>query len=208
MKKFAILILIVNGLCGVVFGQRFIPMNFTQPASLAAIAGNDTLICRGHAVVLGGNPTAAGGNSGYVYLWYPADGLNDPTLSNPTVTPGETTSYRLTVTDSHDCQAISFITITVDQCLGINDRDLHQKVTVFPNPSDGFFTIQGLSAVIGELQKIEVFNQLGKVVYSRRCQPGDQVSDILLDTNIKDPGIYYLKISLDNQLFTQRLIVR
>ena len=50
--------------------------------------------------------------SGFSYLWTPPDGLDDPTLQNPTATPTKTTTYRVRVTDS-GCVRTAEVTITV-----------------------------------------------------------------------------------------------
>lgn len=59
-------------------------------------AGNDTTICTGDTVLLGGNPTSVNGTS---YLWAPSAGLNDSSLANPLAFPSITTTYLLTVTN-------------------------------------------------------------------------------------------------------------
>jgi len=208
MRKFIILLVIANGLCSANFGQGFIPMNFTQPAVLTASAGLDTLVCMGHSIILGGNPTASGGDNAYVYLWSPPEGLNDPTLSNPAATITESKSYMLSVTDAHDCQAVSFISVHVDACTGIDYNNLNQVLTVFPNPSNGVFSIQGISSLNGKLQRIEVINELGQIIFTKSFGSADLVSDFEIDTKIKEPGIYFLKISLTDRLVSQRLVVR
>ena len=77
MRKFIIVLAMANGIASMCYGQGFIRMNINQPAPLAAFAGSDTLVCSNHPVILGGSPSATGGNHSYVYLWSPADGLND-----------------------------------------------------------------------------------------------------------------------------------
>jgi len=208
MKKFLIISVIVNSLAGIAFGQGFIRMEFSQPPVLSASAGTDTIACTGHPVVLGGHPSATGGDQNYYYLWTPADGLNDPTSSNPIATLTETRYYTLCVIDGGGCQAISHVNIYIDPCLGTNEQQLNQKIRVYPNPSDGVFTIDGLSSFKGQLQSIEVLNQLGQLVYSRYYEPGDPISDLVIDTQIKDPGYYFLKIKLSDKIFSQRLIIR
>jgi hypothetical protein len=208
MRKFFIVIVVAIGLAGSTSGQGFIRMNLTQPPALAASAGSDTLACSGHPVTLGGNPSASGGNNGYVYLWSPADGLNDPTSSNPTALLTESKSYLLTVTDSRGCQAVSTIKVNIDACLGTNEQALNQVITIFPNPSDGVFKVAGLSSMNSQLQKIEVFNHLGQNLYLKVFGPGEYVSDLQIDTKINEPGIYFLKITLTNRVLSQRLIVR
>ena len=68
---------------------------------LAANAGPDKGVSAGVPTTqIGGSPTANGGTDPYTYLWSPTTGLDDPTLANPTASPGTTTTYTVTVTDS------------------------------------------------------------------------------------------------------------
>lgn len=208
MRKFILILLITNGLAITAFGQAYVPMNFNQATVLAAIAGTDTLVCTGHPVVLGGTPTATGGSNSYVYMWSPPDGLNDPTSSNPVATLAETKTYMLSVTDAQGCQAVSFITVHIDACLGIEARSLNPALIVFPNPSNGRFTLQGIDTFNGHLESIQVFDQLGQIVFHRGFQTGEPVSDLEIDTRIREPGIYYLKVSLTDRIVSDRLVVR
>jgi hypothetical protein len=208
MRKFIIVLAMANGIASMCYGQGFIRMNINQPAPLASFAGSDTLVCSNHPVILGGSPSATGGNHSYVYLWSPADGLNDPTSSNPTATLSETKSYVLSVTDNQGCQATSSITVHIDACLGTNSQNLNQVISVFPNPSNGIVKILGLNTLQGQVQNIEVLNHLGQILLTKTLRSGDIVSDFELDTNIKEPGIYFLKITLSNRVISKRLIVR
>lgn len=208
MRKIFILLVIANGIAGLTFGQGFIRMNFNQPPALTAYAGHDTLVCSNHPVMLGGSPAAAGGFNNYIFLWTPPDGLNDPTSSNPTAILSESKTYTLSVVDGQGCQAVSSIQVRVDACLGTNEQQLNQVVTVFPNPSNGVFSIRGLGNLNGSLLRIEVLNHLGQNLLTKTYQPGDMVSDFELETHIKEPGLYFLKISLTNRVISQRLIVR
>lgn len=208
MRKILVIILITCGITGITVGQGYIPMVFNQPSVLTATAGHDTLCCKGHPVYLGGNPTASGGTKSYVYLWSPSDGLNDPTSSNPVAILSESKTYTLSVTDENDCQAVSSVNVEVNICLGIDVQKLNPMLTVFPNPSNGAFTIQGINSFTGNLQKIEVLNQLGQIVYKRNFDPGDYSSDLKIDTQINESGVYFLRVSLSDRIVSQRLIVR
>ena len=208
MRKLILILLITSTLANSGIGQGFIPMRFSQPPALTAIAGTDTLVCTGHPVVLGGVPTASGGSNSYVYMWSPPDGLNDPTSSNPVATLTETKTFMLSVTDVQGCQAVSFITVHIDACLGIESRNLNPVLTVFPNPSNGRFTLQGIDTFSGHLESIQVFDQLGQVVFHRSYQSGDPVSDLEIDTRIQEPGVYFLKVSLSDRIVSERLVVR
>jgi hypothetical protein len=208
MRKFIIILVIANCLAGIAVGQTYIPLRFSQPQPLTALAGHDTLVCTGHSITLGGAPTAAGGNNSYVFMWSPPDGLDDPTSSNPTATLSQSKSYMLTVTDAQGCEAVSFISVYVDPCLGIDEKNLNPVLTVFPNPSNGVFTLKGISSFDGHLERIEVLNQLGQIVFRTLYGIGDPNSDIEIDTRIEESGVYYLQVTFSDKVVSQRLIVR
>ena len=67
-------------------------------------------VCLGESAPL--NP---GGNSNYTYQWTPDTGLDDPTAANPIVSPLETTTYAVTVTNisGDTCQIETDITVVV-----------------------------------------------------------------------------------------------
>ncbi|HMC96594.1 MAG TPA: gliding motility-associated C-terminal domain-containing protein, partial [Flavobacteriales bacterium] len=70
-------------------------------------AGTDSWLCLGSDVVLSGSGSAGG------FSWTPAASLNDPTSATPTATPGSTTTYVLTITDSNNCASSDAVTVTV-----------------------------------------------------------------------------------------------
>jgi gliding motility-associated-like protein len=65
-------------------------------------AGNDTSICSGTSVTIGGSPTSPSASP--TYSWTPAASLNNPNIANPIATPTSSpTSYIVTVTDINSC---------------------------------------------------------------------------------------------------------
>lgn len=85
---------------------RDITITVAGNLAISVSAEPEGIICPGESVQL--NATGA-----VNYIWSPADGgLSNPTISNPTVSPSETTTY--TVTGFQDeCQAVGEITIDV-----------------------------------------------------------------------------------------------
>jgi len=88
--------------------------------SVIADAGLDTIITEGECIVLGGSPTASGGDPPYTYMWEPNDGsLNDTDIPNPEACPTTNTTYRVWVNDSNNyidketCYGVDEVTITV-----------------------------------------------------------------------------------------------
>lgn len=208
MRKIILIFLIISSVTGYSLGQGLVQMALNQPAALVADAGRDTTCCKGHPVILGGEPTAKGGNKSYIYLWTPSTGLDNPTSAHPVATLDESMTYMLSVTDANGCQAVSTVRVEINLCLGVNENPLNPSLTLFPNPSSGKFRIQGISSFSGTLQKIEIINQLGEVVFSQQYEPQFANTDLEIDTRIEAAGIYYLKVSLSDQLISKRLIIR
>lgn len=82
--------------------------------------GQDTSICIGETVVLGGDTVASGGSGTFTYSWTPSAGLSDTTIANPTVTPTSTQTYYLTVDDGVLCVKTDSITVTVNNYPVVN----------------------------------------------------------------------------------------
>jgi gliding motility-associated-like protein len=70
------------------------------------IAGPDTSICNGSAILLHAS-------TGTSYLWYPANGLSDTTIQDPKVKPTATTTYVVKVTSADGCSDTAKATINV-----------------------------------------------------------------------------------------------
>ena len=76
-------------------------------------AGNDTTVCDGSPVIIGGNPTSTGGGGGFKYIWSPTTSLSNATLPNPIATPSISTDYTVMAKDTNGCTAKDHIIITI-----------------------------------------------------------------------------------------------
>jgi len=74
-------------------------------AEINVSAGDNIQLCNGES----GQLQASGGTS---YIWTPSIGLNDPSISNPTVSINETTTYMVEVSDGI-CNGTAEVTVTV-----------------------------------------------------------------------------------------------
>lgn len=96
-----------NG-CGSATSNHIIVTENPLPA---AAAGSNIVICDGTSTVIGSAAVA-----GSTYTWEASTGAT-PTSSNPTVTPGVTTTYTLTETiTATGCQNSNTVTVTVFLC--------------------------------------------------------------------------------------------
>ena len=90
-----------------------VTVTVTAICGLVADAGDDTAICLGGQIQIGGNPSALGGIPPFTYAWSPSSGLDDSTASNPVASVTATSKYFLIVTDSAGTTSTDSITITV-----------------------------------------------------------------------------------------------
>ena len=92
-------------------GSTTATVNVNPP--LALITAGAGSICPGGSAAV--SATASAGNGGtYFYSWLPVSGLSDPSVNNPTATPGSTTTYTVTVADNCSPAVTSTVTVTVE----------------------------------------------------------------------------------------------
>ncbi len=91
-------------------GTVTIPSN-----ALVVKAGNDVSTPSGVPVQL--NALVSGGITPLGYAWTPTAGLNNAGILNPTASPSETTTYRLTVTGGNSCVAWDEVVVTVNSSI-------------------------------------------------------------------------------------------
>ncbi|KAA3656672.1 MAG: hypothetical protein DWQ10_14910, partial [Calditrichaeota bacterium] len=107
--------------------------------SLNVSAGPDKEIIASQSIQIGGSPTASGGIAPYFYAWFPGEGLNDATISNPVSSAITTTEYIITVTDATGAVATDTVTVFVKRYLyAVNDNGPAQLTRVdvdSPTPS-------------------------------------------------------------------------
>ena len=84
--------------------------------SVPSDAGNDTIICNGDSIQIGGNPTSV---IGTIYLWSPSTSIVNDTLANPIVFPSVPTMYYV-VTSNDTCTGLDSIFVDVLSSPNIN----------------------------------------------------------------------------------------
>lgn len=110
----------------------------------------------------------------------------------------ETTTYTAGVKAIYDSgeSAIATVDFTIET-ISITD-ELQGKINVYPNPSNGLFTIE-----LDGTYEVSVFNNLGKVVYtSTVSQKG------LLDLSDMNAGIYYISAKSDKKITVQTIVIK
>jgi gliding motility-associated-like protein len=93
-------------------------------------AGEDTTICKGASVILGGNSAPI---SGTIYSWTPTASLDNPTKANPIATPDISTNYILNVSNLLGC---------------VNTDTVFIATIIYPNTDTVFEICKGFLLVL------------------------------------------------------------
>ena len=119
--------------------------------------------------------TASGATT---YSWN--TGATSPVVA---VSPSTTTTYTVIGTNANGCSNSSVITQSVSLCTGVeNHSTIINTLTVYPNPSNGEFTVKGIEG------KVEIINSIGQTVYTAEFN-----SDELKVSGLAE-GVYYLYV--------------
>jgi hypothetical protein len=148
---------------------------------------SNTLLCSGQTASL----TAMGAVS---YTWN-----TSATNSVIAVTPTTTVTYTVNGVDANGCANLSTITQSVSACTDMQATiNSQQSFQLYPNPSNGSFTIELASDAI-----VSITNALGQVVMNTTMIAG--TNHVAL--NDVTEGIYFVKVITGNTQTIKRLVV-
>lgn len=201
MKTIPLILILFLSFCFSGLTQTYIGFSYTTPPMPIVSAGNDTMVQSGVPFTLQGNVTS--GTSPFNYDWQPAAYLNDNTLLNPVATITNDVTFTLTVTDSAGCEASDQVEITIDP-IGISEVS-SSPFTIYPNPSDGSFYVQGFDQSKTEVSVL-CYSVYGSLLISRSYTV--EGSTLKLDLDKVAPGIYFLKFITGSNQYYQRIVIQ
>ena len=150
-----------------------------------------TTLCIGNAVHL----TASGGNN---YSWYPG---GQTTAAITDTIQGDIT-YTVTGTTTTGCNVTVQQTIYSSPCTGIPVYGEDFSVTIFPNPSNGEFTVELEEGSALGTAEVEIHNMIGEVIY-RKAMSGRKENFRLNNAD----GVYFVKITTAKGIVTKKIII-
>ncbi len=124
--------------------------------------------------------------------------LDDETVAQPAIAsriyiPGDATTFA-------NGTAIGIRMLMGDQWgAGINENTL-TGVSLFPNPSNGIFTIGNNNNIAGE---VAVYDMVGKVIATTTLN-----GVTTLDLTGNGAGVYVVKVSSENGSFVERVVIK
>ncbi|MDY0141925.1 MAG: T9SS type A sorting domain-containing protein [Bacteroidales bacterium] len=100
--------------------------------------------------------------------------------------------YSITVTNIHDCKSSDQITITIVPASDVPEN-IANKISITPNPTNGLINISGQG-----INNITIFDNIGKELISTK--------NTNIDLSKYPAGMYFVKISANNEIITKKLI--
>ena len=137
--------------------------------------------------------SASGGNfGGYTYSWN-----TTPVQTTPTATGLLPGTYFVTVTDASGCVGDTSVTVTFTT--GIDEVSSTDFVSIYPNPSNGLFTISTAS----KKNHISIFDVLGKNL----MVIDSNISKTEINLQHLNNGVYFVKVKHEGVTSTRRLVI-
>lgn len=144
-------------------------------------AGEDQITSRGFSVEL----SVSGSGD---FIWTPEGTLDNQTLTNPTATPLETTTYLVSVTDSNNCTGSDEVLVTVEKDYIVLASNV---ITPDGNGINDTWFVENITAY--DDANVQVFNRWGNKIYEQEAYQNDWVG--VSNTDILPDGEYYYVIT-------------
>jgi len=107
-------------------------------------------------------------------------------------------------TDGNGCTNTATQTIYVDLCAGIEPIIINNGFNIYPNPSNGNFTVEiGLT----ENNKVELIlqNALGQIVSSETYQMSAGMNKVEIKESALAKGIYFMQVRTNDEVITKKI---
>lgn len=141
-----------SGTCSTIV--KYVNLSLYPTPSLTAVS-NKTMICAGNSATI----TSSG------LTTYSLNG--NPTSSIVVVKPSSSITYTVSGKNMNGCSSTSTVAISVSPCTGIlSEEGAQSNMFIFPNPSDGRFSIAHEKGI--EVKEVKILNSLGQVLFKQQ----------------------------------------
>ena len=108
--------------------------------------------------------------------------------------------------DANGCQNFAEDIIYVGECLGINEVLDGLQIEIYPNPSNGSFTVK-LKSDNSESMNLKIMNNLGKVIFEEGNIMIDQIFMREIDLTGYSEGLYFINLYSNNTSYIEKIII-
>ncbi len=157
----------------------------TQPTQLTVTTTFNNPSC---STCCDGSATAnpSGGTPNYSYSW--SNGSTSQTAIN--LCNG---TYTVTVTDANGCIRTDLVNFSV----GINEQNISESFSIFPNPTNDFIFVQG-NALENKDCKITITNELGQEIKKEIFKVTNHKIETKFDIKKLSAGTYFVNVTINS----------
>jgi hypothetical protein len=116
----------------------------------------------------------------------------------------QTVTYSFT--DANNCSNTATVSITVSPCVTVEETDLQNSISIYPNPNNGVFTF-AVNANIGDMQ-IVITDLQGRVVYSSNENNISAGYTQQINLQGEANGMYLMQITGNGEQRTEKIFVQ
>ncbi|MDP2388418.1 MAG: T9SS type A sorting domain-containing protein [Bacteroidota bacterium] len=168
----------------------------TPPTAGLSLAFTTACVNNAPLGLSGGTPT--GGN-------YSGTGVTG-TDFDPAAAGSGTHIISYIYADANGCSDTATQSVTVDPCIGLKETFAGMELSVFPNPSNGIFSIE-LNGVHADLVNYTVTDARGRIVKTSSVDTRKNAIATSLDLSDFDNGVYFLLLNSGNSNKTIKLVL-
>ena len=133
------------------------------------------------------------------------NGANTYTIQggNVVVSPSISTTYTVIGKSTAGCvsQGVATSSLTVNECVGISNQNMGSgAVSIYPNPTNGEFTIELVSV---NNTYIKITNVLGQIIKTQKAELINQIN-----LNLFEKGVYFISVMDNNQSVYRGSIIK
>lgn len=142
--------------------------------------------------------TAFGGQAPYTYYWDFGDGTSS-NLANPVHNYPPNTQWTpcLTITDVNGCDTVICEVVYPGCSVGLDEIEDGINALIYPNPSNGQFTIE-----LEGLERVEIYDISGQLVYAE-----DSFNDMIqINLDFVEDGSYLVRTFANDETQVQQVI--
>ena len=93
-------------------------------------------------------------------------------------------------------------TLTIESVLGLDDNELDNAISMYPNPADSQVTISNSSNI--QLEKAAIYDMNGKLI--QQIDLSQMTGEQVIDVSYLSAGVYVVQIASDDSSAVKRLI--
>jgi PKD repeat protein len=140
------------------------------------------------------------------YLWDFGDG-NTSTETNPVHTYSSDGTYLVSLTSTSEiCGNDVFTETLVLNTIGISENESTTTFQVFPNPSNGNFSL--ISQELLKNATLKLYNLQGRLVFERTIEVIGKEGAVFFTDETLTSGMYFLDVSTDQKSFRKKVFIK